>query len=330
MEFTDPGDILLLGLELKPLTGRVLVIEPDSPLVGDTLRTQGAEVVEWSWLWSAREVSTWPTETLFDAVILHLPTNRDLTTLTLEVAASRLTPGGTILIYGANQEGIKSVQDHLAPWFEQSEVVVYKHRERVMAATRTTATESLRGNLSQFEKKVKATIDKRSLTFVSYPGMFAHGLIDEGTKLLLKHLPDCSPGARVLDMGSGTGVLARAVQERTPDVSIDAVDVNAFAIEATKKNVPGVHAIWGNSWEAVPTEAKYNLIISNPPVHQGAHQTTQPLEYFISNAKNHLASDGSMVLVVQGTIPVKKFFDRANLRSALMAEDATYQVWQAR
>ncbi len=330
MEFTDPGDILLLGLELKPLTGRVLVIEPDSPLVGDTLRAQGCEVTEWSWLWAAREICLWPDEEVFDGIILHLPTNRELTTLALEVAASRLPPGSTILIYGANQEGIKSVQDHLAPWFEQPEVVIYKHRERVMSAVRTSVTEALRPNLSQWEKKVKATIGKRSLTFASYPGMFAHGIIDEGTKLLLKQLPDCAPGARVLDMGSGTGVLARAIQERAPDVSIDAVDLNAFAIEATKKNVPGVHAIWGNSWDALPSEAKYDLIISNPPVHQGARQTTQPLEYFISKAKTHLASDGLMTLVVQGTIPVKKFFDRAGLRSALMAEDATYQVWQAR
>ncbi len=330
MEFTDPGDILLLGLELKPLAGRVLVIEPDSPLVGDALRAQGCEVTEWSWLWAAREICLWPNEGVFDGVILHLPTNRELTTLALEVAASRLQPGSTILIYGANQEGIKSVQDHLAPWFEQPKVVIYKHRERVMSAVRTSVTEALRPNLSQWEKKVKATIGKRSLTFASYPGMFAHGSIDEGTKLLLKQLPDCAPGAHVLDMGSGTGVLARAIQERTPDVSIDAVDLNAFAIEATKKNVPGVHAIWGNSWDALPAEAKYDLIISNPPVHQGARQTTQPLEYFISKAKTHLASDGLMTLVVQGTIPVKKFFDRANLRSALMAEDATYQVWQAR
>ncbi len=330
MEFTDPGDILLLGLELKPLTGRVLVIEPDSPLVGDTLRAQGCEVTEWSWLWAAREICLWPDERVFDGVILHLPTNRELTTLVLEVAASRLQSGSIILIYGANQEGIKSVQDHLAPWFEQPEVVIYKHRERVMSAVRTSVTEALRPNLSQWEKKVKATIGKRFLTFASYPGMFAHGSIDEGTKLLLKQLPDCAPGARVLDMGSGTGVLARAIQERTPDVSIDAVDLNAFAIEATKKNVPGVQAIWGNSWDALPIEAKYDLIISNPPVHQGARQTTQPLEYFISKAKTHLAPDGLMTLVVQGTIPVKKFFDRANLRSALMAEDATYQVWQAR
>jgi 16S rRNA (guanine1207-N2)-methyltransferase len=330
MEFTDPGDILLLGLETKPVSGRILLIDPLSPLVGEKLRTAGNEVIEWSWMWSAREVVAWPPVGAFDAVILHLPANRELTDLVLEVAASRLAPGGTGLIYGPNQEGIKSVADHLAPWFEQSEVVVYKHRQRVVAATRTSVTDGLRASLEQWERTMKVPQGERSLSFVSYPGMFAHGVLDKGTQLLLKHLPECITGAKVLDMGSGTGVLARALQERTPTVSIDAVDVNRFAIEATTKNVPGVHAFWGDSWKALPKEAKYDVIISNPPVHRGTILTTGPLEYFITDLKTHLVKGGSATLVVQGTIPVKRYFDSAGLRSTLMAEDTTYQVWQAR
>lgn len=330
MEFTDPGDILLLGVELQPVTGRVLLIDPNSPVVGDALRARGCEVIEWSWIWSTREVVTWPPTGTFDAVILHLPLSRDLTTLTLEVAADRLAPNGMILVYGANHQGIKSVDDHLAPWFDRSEVVIYKHRQRVIKALRTSEKQEIRSTLEAWQKTFTATISGHKKTFISYPGMFAHGQLDAGTRLLLNHLPPILPNAKLLDMGSGTGVLASAMQLSESSISIDAVDVNAFSVESTKQNVPGVNALWGDSWNVLPADAKYDLILSNPPVHQGAILTTQTLEYFISKAKTHLVVGGSVRLVVQGTIPVKKYFDRAGLRSALMAEDAIYQVWEAR
>ncbi len=330
MEFTDPGDILLLGLELEPVTGRVLLIDPVSALVGETLRTRGCEVIEWSWIWSGREVVTWPPIGSFDAVILHLPVSRDLTTLSVEVAADRLAPNGRILVYGANHQGIKSIQDHFAPWFEDAEVVIYKHRERVIKAVRTEERQGIRPTLNAWEKTFTANWAGKERSLVSYPGMFAHGQLDEGTRLLLNHLPEVQANAKVLDMGSGTGILALAVQQKTATVSIDAVDVNAFSVESTKRNVPGINALWGDSWNALPADAKYDLIISNPPVHQGAILTTQTLEYFISKAKTHLAVSGLVTLVVQGTIPVKKYFDRAGLRSSLIAEDTTYQVWEAR
>lgn len=330
MKFTDPADILLLGLAERPIKGTILLIQPDTALAGDTLRAAGNSVLEWSWLWSERVADAWPSDVFVDAVLLHIPTNRELTTLALEVAASRLRPGAPLFVYGGNHEGIKSIEDHLAPWFEQSEVLLYKHRERVIYATRTSATEVPRRSLKEWEKHVEVSLAGHACHLVSYPGMFAHGSIDEGTALLLAHLPECAADARVLDMGSGTGVLARAMQERTPAISIDAVDLHAFAVEATKQNVPGARVFWGNNWNALPNDALYDLVLSNPPVHQGARQTTEPLEYFIAKAKTHLAPGGSIWIVVQGTIPVKKHFDRASLRSALIAENATYQVWQAR
>lgn len=330
MEFTDSGDILALALAEKPLSGRWLLIQPDSAQVEATLRAQGADVTEWSWIWSKRNALTWPPTGVFDGIVLRLPTIRELTTLAIEVAASRLAPGGRLLIYGANHEGIKSVQDHLAPWFEAAETIMYKHRERVVSAVRSAQGESPRKELADWQRTFEVEIEREKASLISYPGMFAHGTLDQGTALLLAHLPPCAENAQVLDMGTGTGVLAYALQMQTKNLLIDAVDLNAFAVEATKRNVPGVNALFGDSWNALSSEAKYDVIVSNPPVHQGAKQTTQPLEYFIAHAKRHLKTGGVMVLVVQGTIPVKKYFDRAGLRSTLVAEDTTYQVWQAR
>ncbi len=329
MEFTDSGDILLLALKERPLKGRVLLVQPDSGLVGDVLRAQGCVVIEWSWIWSERSVVTWPERDVFDVVIVRLPVIRDLVTMALKVAASRLNPGGALYVYGSNQEGMKSIQDHLAPWFERPEVLLYKHRERVVIASRSGVVDGLRAKQADWEKHSSWELQGERLSFISYPGMFAHGQADPGTRLLLEHLPACVQGARVLDMGCGTGVLARAIQQRTPSVSIDAVDVNAFAVHATEQNVSGAKTFWGDAWNALPKTAKYDVIVSNPPVHRGAQQTTEVLENIISHAKEHLLPGGMITFVVQGTIPVKRFLNKAGLTPQLVAQDATYQIWSA-
>lgn len=328
MTFTDSGDIFLLELPNQALAGRILLIQPDSDLVGKALREQGMNVDEWSWNWSKRDVIIWPKEETYDAVILRLPAIRELSTMAIEVAASRLKPGAPLFVYGANHEGMKSIKDHLAPWFEGDEVLVYKHRERVVKAVRSVFTDGMRTALEDWKQEFAIEFAGKAITLRSYPGMFAHGALDDGTRLLLQHLPACATQDRVLDMGCGSGVLARAIQERTPDVLIDAVDINAFALEATKKNVPGVQTYWGDGWQALPGEAKYHFIISNPPVHVGLRQTTEMLEHFIKNAKQRLLPKGSITLVVQGTIPADKLLKQAGFITKLVAENKTYRIWE--
>jgi 16S rRNA (guanine1207-N2)-methyltransferase len=330
MIFTDSGEIFLLALPTQSLIGRVLLIQPDSELVGKVLREQGVEVDEWSWNWSKREVTIWPKEQMYDAVILRLPAIRELCTMAIEIAASRLKLGAPLFVYGANHEGMKSLKDHLAPWFEGDEVLVYKHRERVVKATRSAFTDGMRPTLDDWKREYTLEFAGKTVNLVSYPGMFAHGILDEGTNLLLEHLPTCKAQDRVLDMGCGNGVLARALQERTPDVFIDAVDINAFALEATKKNVAGVQTHWGDGWRALSDNAKYHFIISNPPVHAGLRQTTEMLEYFIKNAKQHLLPNGLITLVVQGTIPANTVLKQNGFTTRLVAENKTYRIWEGK
>ena len=345
MEFTDSSDILALALHDRVLTGQmpVLLINADTNQARHLLEERGLQVKEWCWTWSkerSKGVYAWPPLDLEDdahgteTVILRLPAIRELTTLTIEVAAALMSLGAELYVYGSNQEGMKSVADHLAPWFEAPEVLALKHRERVVRAVRSEAR-GARENLSDWQQVFNATLDGKKIPLISYPGMFAHGSLDAGTKLLLEHLPDCTAASRVLDMGTGSGVLARAIQERTPGVSIMAIDRNAFAVVAAKKNAPGIQALWGDSWNAVDSDVDpafadhtFDLIISNPPVHEGTRQTTDMVEYFIKNTKKHLALGGSITIVMQRTIPMKSLFNDAVLKPQLVAENETYQVWR--
>ena len=103
--------------------------------------------------------------------------------------------------------------------------------------------------------------------WVSYPGLFAAGRIDEGTALLLDVLPPLSAGARIADFGCGSGVIGAALAE-LPGIGLDMIDHDSLALLAARENVPAGRALLASSLSQAGG-ALYDAILSNPPLHAG-------------------------------------------------------------
>ena len=74
--------------------------------------------------------------------------------------------------------------------------------------------------------------------------------------------------ARVLDLGTGSGAIALAIQHQRPDVQVTAVDASEAALRmaqsnAQRLNLP-VRFVHGN-WLAPVAGERFDLIVSNPP-----------------------------------------------------------------
>lgn len=77
----------------------------------------------------------------------------------------------------------------------------------------------------------------------------------------------------ILDIGTGTGLLALMIAQRFPATQIDAIEINKEAFEQAEKNV--ANSSWNNriniffddflNWNP---DKKYDLIITNPPFFQ--------------------------------------------------------------
>ena len=80
----------------------------------------------------------------------------------------------------------------------------------------------------------------------------------EDSFLLAEYVKKYAKG-RVLDMGTGKGVLALAAMEKTKDV--EGVDVNENAVKVALKN--GVNAYVSDLFSNV--KGKFDLIVFNPP-----------------------------------------------------------------
>ena len=75
----------------------------------------------------------------------------------------------------------------------------------------------------------------------------------------------------ILDLGTGSGALALALAQAYPEAKVTAVDVSPQALELAHENAARnalqdrVSFLEGSWWDPLPTDACFDLIVSNPP-----------------------------------------------------------------
>ncbi len=130
----------------------------------------------------------------------------------------------------------------------------------------------------------------------SRPGVFAHRRIDPGARHLLAAV-QLRPGARVIDIGCGSGTASLAVALREPSATVHAVDSNARAIECTTRGA-ALNDVTNittelNAFGPYVGSGEYDVALANPPY----YASFRIAEHFLLAARESLRP-GGMIWVV--------------------------------
>lgn len=168
----------------------------------------------------------------------------------------------------------------------------------------------------------------KHLKLYDCPNGFSRGKLDIGSRFLLENFPDCSDKTAILDMGCGCGVLGLTAGKLNQQAKITLIDESHHAIAATQYNIkanfaePEQHRfkpIADYNMDAIDSNSQ-DLVLCNPPFHQGNTVGTQIALSMFKDAKRVLTSKGELVIIANRHLNyhqvLKKHFSRVSISAS--------------
>lgn len=238
-------------------------------------------------------------------------------------ALKRVKLGGLIMVAGGKEDGIQSLRKRIERfgWGGDS---LPKYHGVVFWFGRPENVDDVIAKL----QKQAVRVDGR---FSASPGMFSHDRIDGGSELLASRLPEDFRG-HAADFGAGWGYLAVELAKKAPGVKgIDLFEADYNALEAARanmaENAPRVPARF--HWQDMTSEEtrdKFDLIVMNPPFHEG-HSTEHSLGVaMIKAAAKSLKIGGRLMLVANRGLPYEPVLETSFKEFGETCRNARFKV----
>ena len=127
-------------------------------------------------------------------------------------------------------------------------------------------------------------------------------------------LTEYRPIYKILDVGTGSGLIARMLMQRCPEAEVEGIDIDAAAVEQARENGVNAYCSSLQEWQIGKCENEkinyYDLIVSNPPYFQNSlknpdkgremarHTDTLPFEELIKHSARLLREGGRLALIL--------------------------------
>jgi 16S rRNA (guanine1207-N2)-methyltransferase len=240
----------------------------------------------------------------------------------LATALQALAPGGWLIALGPKDKGGSRIHKEL----EAFGCAVAEESKNHWRICRTARPDKLPG-VEQAIEDGTPRFDE-ALGLWTQPGIFSWDRIDEGSALLIEALPPLS--GHGVDLGCGLGLLTRAVLENADVSAVEAVELDARALAAARRNVadPRAHFHWLDV-RAGLSFSGLDFVVMNPPFHSGGADDVALGRAFVQQARKVLRPGGELWMVANRHLPYEAELALLFSKVDEMTKSARFKVVRA-
>jgi 16S rRNA (guanine1207-N2)-methyltransferase len=236
----------------------------------------------------------------FDGALILCDKHKGINEDRVAEALTRVKAGGLVVIAGAKEDGVQPLRKQLDRLgFEPQSMPKYHG-----IAVWFTVPQDPSSAIAKLQAK-PVIVDGRFETKV---GLFSHAHVDDGSELLASRLPTNFDG-NAADFGAGWGYLSVMLAETSPRTNrIDLFEASHDALEHARKNLASncpkltTRFFW-QDLGSEPAKEKYDLVIMNPPFHEGHAAEPSIGEAMIKAAAEALRNGGELLMVANRGLP---------------------------
>ncbi len=207
----------------------------------------------------------------------------------LVAEAMARTGGGPVIVDGQKEDGVEGLLRDCRKLGEVSEPISKAHGKLFVVTG---------GDFSGWVPEPGAVGD-----FVTTPGVFSAGAVDEGSAALAAALPDSLP-KRIADLGAGWGFLSAEILRRKGVAELHLIEAEHAALDCARHNVtdPRAQFHWADAL-SFTADPPFDAIVTNPPFHTSRAADPGLGRSFIAAAARLLKTSGRLWLVANRHLP---------------------------
>lgn len=271
----------------------------------------------------------------FDRIIYRISKEKLLVHHCINQALRHLSETGVLILIGNKQDGIKSIAKNAGDCY-QLKVRAAKHGSSYVAELNRPADAVLaQAQLDDNHYSQLRLVQHSQMAFYSKPGVFGWEKIDRGSQLLVSTVAEVCKYIKsvdsMIDLGCGWGYLMLATADM-PIARRVATDNNVAAVEAARHNFAqqqlDVECVVDDC--AAHIRERFDLIVCNPPFHQGFSTGDQITLKFLKAAARLSRRSTRAVFVVNQFIPLDKLAADYFSQMRVMASADGFTVYELR
>lgn len=270
----------------------------------------------------------------FDVVYLRVPKAKALLNHLIREAMRILKPQGKFICVGFNDEGIKNTFKKIEKAF--GELVEQSLLGKGLRIAEFSLINPLIDQIEDRSYTEIKPIKNEFLNLLSKAGIYGAEKIDQGSLFLCETVLQYSENKntqKVLDIGCGYGLISIVLSKALVNSEFIATDNNITATALCELNFAnnGVagSVILDDCAHTIESK-QFDLIVSNPPFHQGFETSENLTLRFLAATERLLTKNGEAWFVMNRFLKIESLAKRTSLQMDLMSENTQFKVLRFR